>query len=78
MEKMKVQAMIESLKAQGFELPDPGEKKTRPGTRIRPNKSKSSTTQPSCKRSNYLRMRLVFQVLSKIRFEEFIFHLIEF
>ncbi|KAL6256024.1 hypothetical protein P5V15_013259, partial [Pogonomyrmex californicus] len=39
-DRARAQAMIEALKAQGFDLPDVGEKKPRPGTRIRPNKMK--------------------------------------
>ncbi|XP_036145253.1 eukaryotic translation initiation factor 5B isoform X1 [Monomorium pharaonis] len=39
-DRARAQAMIEALKAQGFDLPEVGEKKPRPGTRIRPNKIK--------------------------------------
>ncbi|XP_029662037.1 eukaryotic translation initiation factor 5B [Formica exsecta] len=39
-DRARAQAMIEALKAQGLDLPDVGEKKPRPGTRIRPNKMK--------------------------------------
>ncbi|XP_011159487.1 eukaryotic translation initiation factor 5B [Solenopsis invicta] len=39
-DRARAQAMIEALKAQGFDLPEAGEKKPRPGTRIRPNKMK--------------------------------------
>ncbi|KAL6443537.1 hypothetical protein ACFW04_001594 [Cataglyphis niger] len=39
-DRARAQAMIEALKAQGMDLPDVGEKKPRPGTRIRPNKIK--------------------------------------
>lgn len=34
--------MLESLKAQGLDLPEIGEKRTRPGTRVRPSKLKKS------------------------------------
>ncbi|XP_053956980.1 eukaryotic translation initiation factor 5B [Anastrepha ludens] len=38
-ERARAQAMLEALKAQGLEIPDPNEKRqTRPGTRIRPKK----------------------------------------
>ncbi|XP_067646023.1 eukaryotic translation initiation factor 5B [Eurosta solidaginis] len=38
-ERARAQAMLEALKAQGLEIPDPTEKRpTRPGTRIRPKK----------------------------------------
>ncbi|XP_018336217.1 eukaryotic translation initiation factor 5B isoform X2 [Agrilus planipennis] len=37
-DRARAQAMIESLKAQGLELPDVGERKVRPGTRIKPSK----------------------------------------
>ncbi|XP_022909223.2 eukaryotic translation initiation factor 5B [Onthophagus taurus] len=37
-DRARAQAMIDSLKAQGVELPDVGERKPRPGTRIRPKK----------------------------------------
>ncbi|XP_011499452.1 PREDICTED: eukaryotic translation initiation factor 5B [Ceratosolen solmsi marchali] len=36
----RAQAMLEALKAQGLEMPEAGEKKPRPGTRIRPSKLK--------------------------------------
>ncbi|XP_043648593.1 eukaryotic translation initiation factor 5B [Drosophila teissieri] len=40
-DRARAQALLESLKAQGLEIPDPNEKRpTRPGTRIRPNKKK--------------------------------------
>ncbi|EZA50226.1 Eukaryotic translation initiation factor 5B [Ooceraea biroi] len=39
-DRARAQAMIEALKAQGLDLPDVGDKKPRPGTRIRPNKLK--------------------------------------
>ncbi|XP_024941116.1 eukaryotic translation initiation factor 5B isoform X2 [Cephus cinctus] len=39
-DRARAQAMIDALKAQGMELPDVGEKKPRPGTRVRPNKVK--------------------------------------
>ncbi|XP_036336321.1 eukaryotic translation initiation factor 5B [Rhagoletis pomonella] len=38
-ERARAQAMLEALKAQGLEIPDPSEKRAaRPGTRIRPKK----------------------------------------
>ncbi|TMW53564.1 hypothetical protein DOY81_001328 [Sarcophaga bullata] len=38
-DRARAQAMLEALKAQGLEIPDPNEKRpTRPGTRIRPKK----------------------------------------
>ncbi|XP_059227046.1 eukaryotic translation initiation factor 5B [Stomoxys calcitrans] len=38
-DRARAQAMLESLKAKGIEIPDPNEKRpTRPGTRIRPKK----------------------------------------
>ncbi|XP_012059316.1 PREDICTED: LOW QUALITY PROTEIN: eukaryotic translation initiation factor 5B [Atta cephalotes] len=43
-DRARAQAMIEALKAQGVELPEVGEKKPRPGTRIRPNKLKQQTS----------------------------------
>lgn len=43
-DRARAQAMIEALKAQGFDLPDVGEKKPRPGTRIRPNKMKQQVS----------------------------------
>ncbi|CAG9859776.1 unnamed protein product [Phyllotreta striolata] len=39
-DRARAQAMIDNLKAQGVELPDVGERKPRPGTRIRPSKQK--------------------------------------
>ncbi|XP_044313758.1 eukaryotic translation initiation factor 5B [Drosophila rhopaloa] len=40
-DRARAQALLESLKAQGLEIPDPNDKRpTRPGTRIRPNKKK--------------------------------------
>ncbi|VEN46493.1 unnamed protein product [Callosobruchus maculatus] len=42
-DRARAQALIDSLKAQGVELPDVGEKKPRPGTRIRPKKQKEQT-----------------------------------
>lgn len=38
LEKSRAEAMLESLRAQGVELPEVGAKRPRPGTRIRPNK----------------------------------------
>ncbi|KAK6619541.1 hypothetical protein RUM43_012298 [Polyplax serrata] len=46
-DKMRAQEMINALRAQGLELPDPGEKKARPGTRIKPSKTKSLVSQNS-------------------------------
>ncbi|KAL0121302.1 hypothetical protein PUN28_008754 [Cardiocondyla obscurior] len=43
-DRARAQAMLEALKAQGFDLPDVGEKKPRPGTRIRPNKIKQQVS----------------------------------
>ncbi|XP_071554830.1 eukaryotic translation initiation factor 5B isoform X2 [Temnothorax nylanderi] len=43
-DRARAQAMIEALKAQGFDLPEAGEKKPRPGTRIRPNKMKQQVS----------------------------------
>lgn len=38
-DRARAQAMLESLRAQGLEIPDPNEKRgTRPGTRVRPKK----------------------------------------
>lgn len=37
-DRARAQALIDSLKAQGVELPDVGERKPRPGTRIKPSK----------------------------------------
>ncbi|CAD7080813.1 unnamed protein product [Hermetia illucens] len=39
-DRARAQAMLEALKAQGIDIPDPAERKPRPGTRIRPNKKK--------------------------------------
>ncbi|KAL1505433.1 hypothetical protein ABEB36_005003 [Hypothenemus hampei] len=39
-DRARAQALIDSLKAQGVALPDVGEKKPRPGTRVKPSKSK--------------------------------------
>ncbi|KAH8263817.1 hypothetical protein KR038_007926 [Drosophila bunnanda] len=40
-DRARAQALLDSLKAQGLEIPDPNEKRApRPGTRIRPNKKK--------------------------------------
>lgn len=43
-DRARAQAMLEALKAQGLEMPDVGEKKPRPGTRIRPNKLKQQVS----------------------------------
>ncbi|XP_025270568.1 eukaryotic translation initiation factor 5B isoform X1 [Camponotus floridanus] len=43
-DRARAQAMIEALKAQGLDLPDVGEKKPRPGTRVRPNKMKQQSS----------------------------------
>ncbi|XP_011881516.1 PREDICTED: eukaryotic translation initiation factor 5B [Vollenhovia emeryi] len=43
-DRARAQAMIEALKAQGLDLPEVGEKKPRPGTRIRPNKLKQQVS----------------------------------
>lgn len=39
-DRARAQAMLDALKAQGLELPDPAEKRPRPGTRYRPSKKK--------------------------------------
>ncbi|XP_023173330.2 eukaryotic translation initiation factor 5B [Drosophila hydei] len=40
-DRARAQALLESLKAQGLEIPDPNDRRApRPGTRIRPNKKK--------------------------------------
>ncbi|XP_064541267.1 eukaryotic translation initiation factor 5B [Drosophila montana] len=40
-DRARAQALLDSLKAQGLEIPDPNDRRgTRPGTRIRPNKKK--------------------------------------
>uniref|UniRef100_A0A6M2DTD6 Eukaryotic translation initiation factor 5B n=1 Tax=Xenopsylla cheopis TaxID=163159 RepID=A0A6M2DTD6_XENCH len=46
-DKARAQAMLESLKARGLEMPEVGEKKPRLGTRIRPNKSKQQSSKES-------------------------------
>ncbi|OAD53060.1 Eukaryotic translation initiation factor 5B [Eufriesea mexicana] len=43
-DRARAQAMLNALKAQGLDLPGVGEKKPRPGTRIRPNKVKQQTS----------------------------------
>lgn len=45
-DKARAQAMLDSLRAQGIELPEVGEKRAvRPGTRVRPNKKKDALQQ---------------------------------
>ncbi|XP_023309007.2 eukaryotic translation initiation factor 5B [Lucilia cuprina] len=45
-DRARAQAMLEALKAQGLEIPDPTEKRpTRPGTRIRPKKKGPQANQ---------------------------------
>lgn len=44
-DRARAQAMIDSLKAQGIELPDIGERKPRAGTRVRPSKQKKDSVQ---------------------------------
>lgn len=44
-DRARAQAMLEALKAQGVDIPDPAEKKPRPGTRVRPNKKKDQKTK---------------------------------
>lgn len=41
-DRARAQAMIEHLKAQGLELPEAGERKARPGTRIKPKRQNAS------------------------------------
>lgn len=44
--RARAQAMLDARKAQGLDLPNVGEKKiVRPGTRVRPSKVKSQTSQ---------------------------------
>lgn len=40
LDKARAQAMLDALRAQGVDVPEVGEKRPRPGTRIRPNKKK--------------------------------------
>uniref|UniRef100_T1GT41 Tr-type G domain-containing protein n=1 Tax=Megaselia scalaris TaxID=36166 RepID=T1GT41_MEGSC len=42
-DRARAQNMLEALKAQGLDIPDPVEKRPRPGTRIRNNKKKVGT-----------------------------------
>nr|XP_008192381.1 PREDICTED: eukaryotic translation initiation factor 5B [Tribolium castaneum] len=44
-DRARAQALIDSLKAQGVELPDVGVKKPRPGTRIKPSKPKKEQNE---------------------------------
>lgn len=44
--------MLENLRAQGIELPEVGEKRPRPGTRIRPKKKDQATTNQTEESSN--------------------------
>lgn len=44
-DQIRAQAMLESLRAQGVELPEVGEKRPRPGTRIRNKKKDQQTGQ---------------------------------
>lgn len=55
-DRARAQAMIESLKAQGVALPDVGEKKPRPGTRVKPTKVKqqNSTEKGMSLNSNFI------------------------
>ncbi|KAL7734675.1 hypothetical protein ACLKA6_010972 [Drosophila palustris] len=47
-DRARAQALLESLKAQGLEIPDPNDRRsTRPGTRIRPNKKKGPKEEPT-------------------------------
>lgn len=49
-DRMRAQAMLEALKAQGVEIPEVGvEKRVRPGTRIRPKKKDESTKDEEVK-----------------------------
>ncbi|KAL7306869.1 hypothetical protein TKK_0001029 [Trichogramma kaykai] len=43
----RAQAMLEALKAQGLEMPEVGDKKARPGTKVKPNKVKQQTSTES-------------------------------
>lgn len=47
-DRARAQAMIEHLKAQGLELPEAGERKPRPGTRIKPKKQSNTAEKGSC------------------------------
>ncbi|KAH8370043.1 hypothetical protein KR093_001980 [Drosophila rubida] len=47
-DRARAQALLESLKAQGLEIPDPNERRApRPGTRIRNNKKKGPKDEPT-------------------------------
>lgn len=48
-DRARAQALIDSLKAQGVELPDVGEKKPRLGTRVKPSKPKKDALQQETK-----------------------------
>ncbi|XP_066257303.1 eukaryotic translation initiation factor 5B [Euwallacea similis] len=54
-DRARAQALIDSLKAQGVALPDVGEKKPRPGTRIKPNKQKKEQTPEKVKKEEEIR-----------------------
>ncbi|XP_018572707.1 eukaryotic translation initiation factor 5B [Anoplophora glabripennis] len=44
-DRARAQALIDSLKAQGVELPDVGERKPRPGTRVKPSRQKKEQNE---------------------------------
>ncbi|XP_066154342.1 eukaryotic translation initiation factor 5B [Euwallacea fornicatus] len=54
-DRARAQALIDSLKAQGVALPDVGEKKPRPGTRIKPNRQKKEQTPEEVKKEEEIR-----------------------
>lgn len=52
-DRMRAQAMLEALKAQGVEIPEVGtEKKVRPGTRLRPKKKDDANKEEENKESS--------------------------
>ncbi|XP_065075609.1 eukaryotic translation initiation factor 5B [Ochlerotatus camptorhynchus] len=53
LDRMRAQAMLEALKAQGVEIPEVGvEKKVRPGTRLRPKKRDDASKEAESKESS--------------------------
>lgn len=53
-DRARAQAMLEALKAQGVELPEVGEKKPRPGTRVKPSKLKQQSSVEKGKNNNFI------------------------
>lgn len=69
-DRARAQALIDSLKAKGVELPDVGERKPRPGTRVKPSKQKKEQNESKCFKIFCFTITSIFAFLAIIRLND--------